>query len=273
MMSTEEDTSPEQYTLLLESYDLNSTKKSALRTDTINIFVKCFIASSVNNDIEAELKKALHIKLEATYGQMNVTVSYAHIAKLVEDRFYFNALQRQKCNEMLYILVDAYGFLTQDKTAQTITFVIDKDQVIGTFDGSYMTIAYDKKYNWMIPISATLTVCRLNSLKFKDHASTVQNSYIIGSGELKIQIPDVVQTPECYQKFDRLYVKSIKSTISGAEEAVKLDNANSQLIVEVNETSYNDATVDVTVSVTAESGLKIDDFKVSLYFLAIKVEQ
>lgn len=68
MISTEEDTSPEQYTLVLESFDLNSTKRSALRIDTINIFVKCFIARSVNDEIEAELKKALHIKLEATYG-------------------------------------------------------------------------------------------------------------------------------------------------------------------------------------------------------------
>ena len=87
-----------------------------------------------------------------------------------------------------------------------------------------------------------------------------------------IKIPGVVQTPECYQKFDQLYVKSIKSTISGAEEAVRLDKTDSSLILQSNETSFEDAIVDVTVSIKAASGVKIDDFKVRFYFLAIKVQ-
>ena len=101
----------------------------------------------------------------------------------------------------------------------------------------------------------------------------MQKSYILGSGELKIKIPDVMQTPECNQKFDELYIKSIKSTNSGAEDTVKLDKTDSSLIVQSNETSYANAIVDVTVSVQTESGVKIDDFKVSLYFLAIKVQE
>lgn len=79
------------------------------------------------------------------------------------------------------------------------------------YDDSFLKFKLDK-YELKIPILISFSGCKVESLRFQQQ--TQIREYIIGSGQLSIKFPELIQKPQCGQKFKQFSFEIVESSVS-----------------------------------------------------------
>lgn len=135
---------------------------------------------------------------------------------------------------------------------------------------SYLQVNLSETELWQIPIEVTVERCVVERLSFAE--PEIELSYVIGSGVLSEDLPDVVQEPNCGQKFTALSIVDFYSDDSDlqvgviVEESLKIEAG--KISIETEDLSL--AGKQVTIALSIETGddmtALVDPLKASVSF-------